>query len=364
MILYSALFVSGYVASFISLFRETKNLTKLLFCLFLVSMFVLSGFRSLNVGYDNIGHFNYFSWIADGRLLFFEFKEPGFGFFSLIMSLIGGYNLFLVAYSFVLLMLLVVVIRYFSINPLFSLYIYLSMYFLGNNMGKIRQAMAVLFVLIALIFLFKRENKLFLLFVFIGASFQATVLFSLLLLPLSYVKLTKNRMVVIALIAILIGLVDAPRYVLDAVLDSGWIERFSFLGISRITFYAETDAFVRSSGGYLGFSYKSFLLLLTVFFYNKIARIDSEGKALFLFGVQFWGLVFFFMMCNLSLLNSRATMAFLMVEMLVVPYIVKAISSKSIRLAFVTLYLLAVFLIGYTNFIEIADYFVPFEFFF
>ena len=101
---------------------------------------------------------------------------------------------------------------------------------------------------------------------------------------------------------------------------------------------------------------------MVVWFYDKL-RNFSDGKALLLAKIYYWGSIMNFLLFNIGLLNSRVTMGFLMVLIFVLPYIFKCIENKYIKFLFSAILLAGILLRGYS--ILMADYesFIPFEFF-
>lgn len=362
--IYSLLFVGGYFVSILSTFRKTKLFNSIFFALTIIILFVLSGLRSMNVGYDNIDHERFFYSIASGQIRISDFKEPGYALLNLVVSFFGDYHLFLMVYAVISLIVLIKSINYFSLNPYVSLYIYYAFYFLGNNMAKIRQSLAVLILLLSLKYLHKKEEKIFVILVCIAATFHATALLFLILLLIKKVHLTKKKMLGIVLVSAFVGQSGLMEYIyFELIGSSQFFNSIQFLSLNRLARYATSHYTIREGAGYLGYIYTLLNSILIVWFYDKL-KVMNDGKAIIIAKTYYWGTVLFFLLFNLALINSRLTMAFIATEIFLIPYLFKSIKDKNLRIIFSAVYLLGVLLRGYLAFWGNFDAFVPFDFFF
>lgn len=361
--IYTIIFIGGYLLSLISIFKNTKKILLPFLGFTIFTLFMISGFRSMNVGYDNVGHQDFFNNIANGNMAIGDFKEPGYTLLSWLVSHVGGFNLFLVIYAVISILILVISIKYFSINPYISIYIYYTSYFLGNNMAKLRQSMSVLILLLALIYLNKDDRKSFFLIVLIAAIFHASALFFLIILFLNKIDLSKKKMYLFIVLSVLIGQSGIVEFIYyDWIGNSQFIQSLNFLGLSRLANYANLSYTVRESGGYLGYLYTLVNSILVVLLYDKLKNINNN-KGLIIAKTFYWGCILFFLLFNLSLINERLTMPFLLTQIFLIPYFLKVIENKYLRILFVGIYLLVLLIRGYMNFLGHYDNFVPFEFF-
>jgi hypothetical protein len=362
MTVYSFLFLSGYIGSLLSLFKGTKKIIFIFFIFSIFVLFILSGFRSINVGYDTQGHLMLFQRVANGILSFSDYKEPGYTLLSLIVSFFGNFNLFLVVYASISLFILYYSIKYFSINPYISLYIYYAFYFLGNNMAKLRASMAILLLTIALIYLYKNQKKYFVIFVLIAMTFHNASIFFFVLLFLNKIKLSKRRMYFLIIVAVIIGQSAIPEiFYRQFLVNNIMISALNLAPVTTLIRYAESSHTIRESGGYLGYLYILLNSILVVWFYDKL-KLLKDKKAVFLAKIYYWGTILFFILFDLALINSRLTMPFLVTQIFLVPYLFNCFKNKSLRLSFAALYMISVFIRGYYNFLGVYDYFVPFTF--
>lgn len=361
--IYSIIFIAGYYSAIFSMLKNVKYMIIPVIILKIVTLFFLSAFRSMNVGYDNVGHKRYFYDIALERVSIIEFTEPGYALLSHIISFFGDYNLFIIVYAAISLILLLISIKYFSINPYISLYIYYAAYFLGNNMAKLRQSMSVLILMIALISLHKNDIKYFVLLVVVASTFHLSALFFLIFLFLYKVDLPQKNMAVIIIISIVVGqsgLVEFLYY--DLIGSSEFLRSIDFLGLERLPRYAHIHHTVRESGGYLGYAYVLVNAVLLTFFYDKL-RIMFGSKGLIIAKAYYWGSILTILLFNLALIHSRIAMGFMLTQIFFIPYLFRCIENKYLRVLFASLLLLVVGLRGYLGFLDDYHLFVPFEFF-
>lgn len=360
---YTALFVTGYFGAILTTFKNTTKINKILYCGFAIMLFVLSGFRALNVGYDTEGHLEIFSRVATGAIAFSDFKEPGYSLLSYVIATLGDFHLFLIIYSILSLAILSRVVKEFSINPFISIFIYFSFYFLENNMAKLRTSMAVTFLLLAFLYLYKKKKKIYYVVVMIAGSFH-NFAFAYILLPLiNKISINRKRMLVGIVLAVIIGQSGLPEFIYrDVLVNSSIVSRLNITALNNLVRYSDMHYTVREGGGYFGYLYVLINSFLVVYFFNKL-RSEKSKKAIFLATLYYWGTIIFFTLFNLALINSRITMALLMTQTLLAPYLFNCVKDKYLRILFTVIYLLGVFIRGYFNFTASYDLFVPFQFF-
>ncbi len=360
--IYSTIFLGGYFVSVLSVFKKNKIFTRFYISIMVALLLVLSGLRSMNIGYDNVGHMRFYYSITSGQISISDFKEPGFALLSYIVSLFGNYNLFIFVYAIISLIILIISIKYFSITPSVTLYIYYAYYFLANNMAKIRQSMAVLILLIALKYLDKKNERLFLLFVIIASTFHASALFFIILVFLNKLDLNKRFMYLLIVVAVIIGQSGIIEFIYYNIIgNSELIRSINFLPLKRLANYASSEHTIKVGSGYLGYLYTLINSILVVWLYDRIRKISSKGEIIA--KTYYWGTLLFFTMFNLALINSRLTMGFLILEIFLIPLFFRSIRNKNLRVIFVIFYLSIVLLRGYLGLLGDFEKFVPFEFF-
>lgn len=357
--IYIFIFIVGYLLSIISITKNVDSIIKISVYFFVMIMFILSGLRSINIGYDNIGHELIFNNVSNGIVSFFSFKDSGYALLNLIVSFIGGYKLFIIVVSLVMMYFLMNTIKIFSINPIISIYMYYSLYFLGNNMAKIRQGLAVLIAINSLKYLYNNRNIKFIIGVLVATTFHASSIIFITLIFFTKLNLSKIKMSVMLLMALIIGISGLTESIFIKFIEFGY--GLNIFGFSRIYSYVNTSYLLRD-GGYLGLTYILINGIIIIIFYDKLKEFKTN-KPLILAKTTFLGTIMSVILFNLPLLNQRISMFFLIAQIFLIPYIIYSIKNKYYRLIFITIYLLAVFAMGYNQLIVNYNNYIPFEFF-
>lgn len=357
------LYVSLLLIALFSVFKFNKKIERLLLFLFMTVLVFLSGFRSQTIGYDTVGHLNYFISSSISIQAAFDFKEPGYGLLSLIVSNFGGFQLFLVIISILSITLLYKSTSYFALYPLISLYVFVMSYFTENNLAKIRQSTAVLILLFSLKYLYKKRLIPFIIIVILGASFHTSALVFLVVPFLLKIQLNQKRTIIIFLIALLLYFSRVP-----IIFYREWIPmifaniNLDFLNISSFVNYADRDSTLREAGGFIGYLYHVGLIIPVVLFYNKIKSFVNE-KTMFLINIYFWGSIVFMVLFDLSLINSRFSMFFLMAGIFALPNLIMSIKKPYDKLILIIFFIIVVFVRSILNYINLRELYYPFEFF-
>lgn len=359
---YSLLFIIGYIMSISTTFKNTKVVEKISFYLLVIVLFILSGLRAMSVGYDNLGHEMIFNYISNRQMSVIGFKDPGYSLMSFAVSFFGGYHLFIIVFSAIMIILLVYSINYFSTYPFISLYVYYCLYFLGNNMAKIRQGMAVVILLVALKHLHQNHKKKYIILVLLASTFHASALLFLILIILIKIDLSRIKMIILLAISLLVGITGIANSVFYNILNNDWVMNITnILRFNRIKSYIGSEYLIRK-GGYWGLAYTLINVILIFLLYEKF-KLKENDKEIFIAKVYYWGALTSIILFDLPLINQRFSMAFLVTQTFLVTYMISFINNKFKRLIFINSYLLAVLFTGYLAFVTNYDKFVPFKFF-
>ncbi|PRY82677.1 EpsG family protein [Alkalibacterium olivapovliticus] len=361
--IFTILYLLGFVFSiiFTTNFNYRYILEKVIMYFFASVLFVLSAFRALDIGYDNVLHIEYFESISNGTLSIVDFQEPGYATLSYFITLIEGeYTLFLTVYSLISIILVTKVLQTYSIYPFLGLYIYYSLYFFHQNMSRLRMSMSVLILLYSINYLDKKKTKKFIFIVIVAASFHASALIFLILLPLQNITLNRKKLLIYFSVSIVLGLlIVGPFYreVIGGLNYNIFSEQF---GLNRIVNHANRRHAMRE-GGWLGFLYYFMQAGLMVLFYERIKQLGSKTSLIYL--INFVGISLYFIFFDVPVLG-RLSIGFRLVEIIIASYYIQSIDNKYIKILFTSLYLLVVLVFGFLGFYNYYDSFVPFKFFF
>lgn len=170
-------------------------------CLILLAL--LAGLRGNTIGFDTHIYNNMYLWIKEGVNYPIE---PGWYYLNKFVGLLGGeFNFFLWVVSFLTLFTLGIALIRCSPNPVFSLFLYYSIYAYLNSFNGMRQFLAISLVIAGYTYL--PNLKKFLICVFIATSFHFSAIFSLGALFYKLLVMKQGLVIVSVLISFLLGLV-------------------------------------------------------------------------------------------------------------------------------------------------------------
>lgn len=165
----------------------------LLFVCLLLTLSVVVGFRGMEVAPDT----RTYALIYESVSLYKEYSypEPLWVLLNLIVYSLGGsFHVLLWISSLITFVCLASVIKKYSPNILFSIFILYSLYFVFYSMNITRQIVAVSLVLCAYMKLMENKNRLFLFYVSIAFLFHYTAVVALAVPLLKKIKLNFTRL--------------------------------------------------------------------------------------------------------------------------------------------------------------------------
>jgi hypothetical protein len=321
---------------------------------------LFSGFRSLDIGYDTIGHIEYFK-LGNNFYKAISFKEPGYTLLSyIVIFLKGNFNLFLIIYSLISLIILIKFIKKYSYYPFMSLYVFYSLYFFHQNMSRLRLSMSVMILMVSLNYLYKKRKIKFILTVFLAASFHVSSLIFLLLLVFDHLNLTRKKIISLLLISIFSGLFFTGYFYREILVNLESYLSIGYFGLNRLLRYASIKKYSVRTGGWGGFAYHLGQSILLLYFYNFIDKF--KRKEIVIFKTYLLGLILYFFFFDIPVLG-RLSIGFRFTEIIIITYYIKLVKDKNLRITFVMIMLLVIFIFGFKGFTNYYDYFIPFHYF-
>lgn len=171
-----------------------------------LSLFILSGFRAITIGTDTPMYTHTF-YLIRGGLKNLDLLKGRFEIgFRLYECLIGEFtensHVFLIITSLITILLIFRLFYKESKLPWFSVLLYICLMFYYDGMSLIRQHLAIAFTCTAYTFLAERYKKtgietkynlLFVIFTILAGLFHSSAYLFLIFLPLSYIRLDKNK---------------------------------------------------------------------------------------------------------------------------------------------------------------------------
>jgi len=246
---------------------KTKYLNFSLFFTFLI-LFVFRAFRSLDVGGDLINYNNLFHYIGSkawGDIFYPGYEIGWLALNKLFFVVYPNFQIILVFVSFIFTISLLYFIYKNSSYPWLSIFLYISLNFLGATFNNERQAVAIALLFFSFKYLKDRKLVKFVFLVVFASLFHQSSLIFLVLYFLYNIKISLRYWISIITIVI-----------------SVFIFRIPLLEFSLRFFY--TDKYLGITGytgeGYLYFLFLVTILMLTVIM-DKLGKFSDPNKKIF-----------------------------------------------------------------------------------
>jgi hypothetical protein len=187
---------------------------RVVFALIMIALVFFGGLR-YRVGFDYVPYAQFFRRVPGFSMDLITFVgrsrfEIGFVALASFFKTLG------ITYVSAVFVSVIVICLTLNINSLkkytsavyFSLFMYLSLYFFGREMGQIRQAMATAIVFFAFRYVLKKQFIPFLLLILLAGSFHYSVLIVLPFYFLSTLKLKQSHYIILIVLGVAITFID------------------------------------------------------------------------------------------------------------------------------------------------------------
>lgn len=191
-----------------------KNLT---IALALLPMFILVGFRGINVGSDTWFYAHGFENIANQNSVLEAIAnsryETGFVVLNYIFAKIGfSYNMFQVTITFFLCISIGKFFKRYCSNVWVASFVFYTLRYMLGPMNTVRMWIAIAILLFSIPYLQRKRWIQFCIIIVIASLFHSTALIFLVLYPLCKMKITKKKIVLLYAIAITIGVMGTSFF--------------------------------------------------------------------------------------------------------------------------------------------------------
>lgn len=190
--------------------EKEKFVYKVFILLLFLILLIISGCRGLKVGTDTTMFVRVFKNINSLWDVFHLYNgrfEIGYLLFNyIIKSFFNSPHSLLFFSSFVSLLLFFVFFKKESSNPIFSIFLFVSLLYFTSSMCLLRQFIAIALCCIGIIHLCEKQTFKFLFFVLIAFMFHTSSIITLILWPLSKLDITpynKKKFIIISFILVL-----------------------------------------------------------------------------------------------------------------------------------------------------------------
>lgn len=340
--------LAAYIAKrevFISTVHASVNLPSWILLLPSLSILVFfSTFRSMSVGRDLGNYERHFYEIADGEHLTWDI---GYIWYNKFIGLFtDSFNIFIIITSILILIITYYAILKLSVDPVLSLFFYLTTFTYFMHYSAVRQAIAMAILLLAYVALVKGKYIKALLLGCIAATFHYT-----------------------AIIVVIVAILFYRRYTIKV-----WICTFALLIVSipissQIRKYVISN-FMNSSNGFyestpLAYNkpmlfYYTLLLLFILLYYDTIMQ---KAQNTFLVNVVFITFLFNLFMPWIPN-HARITNYFTMFTVFLIPEIILAAKDKHTQIVYTAFFVTVLSAYWFYTLIFWSDSIKPYVFIF
>lgn len=253
-----------------------------------LGLFLLAALRTPDFGNDTfryVQNYNNYSntdfSIYLNNFLHYETKDPGFHLFSKILSMSGmnGQG-WLATLSIMFILPFSIFVKNHSINPYLSYVALISLGYFFFTLTGLRQSIALGIVLLSYEHLLKNNSLTFVGYILVASIFHSSALIFLLAYPFSYLKFSKLKYVVGAVVALLISMLFG-EFIRILVNTVGWTE--------NLKEYANREVTLNYTGFIIQF-------LIMIFVLNKEKKLNFNFKKNNSYGLMlnllFLGIIF------------------------------------------------------------------------
>ena len=200
MLLYVAIWCYLLFCSFIK-----RNTIIMWYNIFILSL--IAGFRDTTIGADTFSYYLLYGYIAENNV---DYIEPGWYFLNYVVNKIAGdnsYNLLLWLVSLLTLLPIGYIAKKNTPNPSLALFLYYSLYAYLHSFNIMRQMLAISFVLLSYFYLERDNIKKYIILLIIAISIHYTALFSLIILFVRKIEISKYRIYFFCFVSLILGFI-------------------------------------------------------------------------------------------------------------------------------------------------------------
>lgn len=288
--------------------------------------------------------------------------EPLFSSWVYIVGKISSnFNFFLFTIAAVSLFLKFNFIRKYSPYVIFSILIYITSNFITQDMGQIRQGVAIGFTLTALDFYFRKKYTYFYLLIAFTTLIHYTAIVFLLIPLISKINLKTTTRVVTWFVAFGIGLSLKSFAGLILQLEGLISDPYLATKLSYVT----DDNFNQQASFGLGMLFR---LLLMVFFANTLSKQknilskNDYNRNLIFLNIYYFGGFVYFILSFIEIYAGRISIYFTVVEIVLLPIYLKMSRDFLIKALILIFYLIFASTLLYSAvFLSKDNYLEPFK---
>lgn len=346
------------VFSLLELISKRKNMTIVFFFISILILFIFSFIR-WDTGTDWDSYLEMYTWIHHPWEGFDSGMEYGFLFIeNLAKTIFDNYTGVLLLFSMIIYGCMIISYTQLCKYPMVALWITFCITF--ANMLFVRQNVAVAILTAALIPVYHKNFKLFIVLVFIASLFHRTSWIFLIAYPLFNTFYKQRTIIIITVSSIIVGLI-VSKYILtlfgslfSGVIESKINEYINLGSEDNSTNYSTTFILIK------GIINRCFLLFFFIFKFNERLRLKNHlinG----LFNIYLLGTILYCIFLPISISLARAAVYMDISQVFLVAYILGAQKRIANKLLLFTVFSAYYIIRFYTYLMSYEDEFIPYQ---
>jgi len=292
-----------------------------LFCIFLV-FFILLAFRDVSVGNDTLVYADLFDTIINGHLRDDTRYETGYVLYNKVLGVFSSsYRLLFIVSAFVVVFNFSFFIKKFSNGIWLSALLFFLLSYFDIAANLLRQAIAMSILLCAYDVLIRRKYILFIVYVFLAASFHLISLIFIVAIVIPRIDLTKINLLLFLLV--LIG----------AYVSSDYLVNYMFNNIALYSSYENSEY---ALGGVKIASVLNSLIfaIVLIFSLSKYRNLKDDLVTRSAFWMVAIGEILLLISLSFNQIG-RASKMFTVFSIILIPNVLTFIKRKSAKLYFI-----------------------------
>lgn len=334
MTIYIILF--GILSSFgLFAINVSKKTNLRIYIILVIILILFAGLRGN--GFDWRAYLQVFNGIHHGIVFSgVHFIEPGFSF---LINISPSFRFFIIA-SATLSISLTLLYAYKLTKdtiPILGLAIFFTTLFLPTYMGQIRQGIAIGFIIMAYYHIIINKRIIAIILIICGSLFHISALTALLVFFIKKDDYSVWLYITLLLVALIISQLIAPQF-------SAQLRKFEYGITDKLAYYSQTEKV------FLGLT-PTIIVRIITFFTVLYQNKKQNNNIQFLNNIYFLGIFLYLLLGFLPQLAGRGTYYFSIMEMVLVPFIVKSLIKQT------TLYLTSLIIVLSLSFYRLYSFF-------
>ena len=326
-------------------FKKNKKSIKI-FMLTIANIYlvIIAGFR-IGIGADYYQYLNLYKRVT---LEHSTRMEP---FITSLIIITPNFRLFLLSFAILSISIKLYLIKKYSPYIFISLFMYITFFFIKNDMSVIRIGLANGIAFYSLHFLSEKKYLKYVAIIILSTLVQRTTIIYLLLIPIWKIDWDKKKMFSLLLLSFSIGMININSILKKIFFRIPWVlKNYNY-------YYESSKGYSEKIGLTLGMVPIFFFTVVFIINYKKLTQKYKYFRVLFL--SYFTGANIYFLFNSFSIVATRGSEIFTCVYYFLFPYLLGTTKKKSNKIVIIIILILySLYLNFYTLNIR---YFLPYK---